>query len=56
VTRKFPRGAFDRHFVSAIRREVSRRGDCQSARLLHDADLEAAMARSPWAMEATAPC
>ena len=56
VTRKFPRGAFDRHFVSAIRREVARRGDCQSARLLHDADLEAAMARSPWAMDATAPC
>ena len=41
VTRKFPRGAFDRHFVSAIRREVARAGDCQSARLLHDADLEA---------------
>jgi hypothetical protein len=56
VTRKFPRGAFDRHFVSAIRREVARRGDCQSAWLLYDADLEAAMARSPWAMDATAPC
>lgn len=56
VTRKFPRGAFDRHFVSAIRREVERRGDCQSARLLHDADLEASMARSPWATDGTAPC
>jgi hypothetical protein len=56
VTRRFPRGAFDRHFVSAIRREVARRGDCQSARLLNDADLEAAMARSPWAMEASPTC
>ena len=52
VTRKFPRGAFDRHFVSAIRREVARRGDCQSARLLNDADLVGSMARSAWALEA----
>jgi len=56
VTRKFPRGDFDRHFVRAIRREVARRSDCQSARLLNDADLEAAMARSPWAIDATSIC
>jgi hypothetical protein len=53
VTRKFPRGAFDRHFVRAISREVARRGDCQSARLLRDTDLVGWMARSPWAAEAT---
>lgn len=53
VTRKFPRGAFDRHFVRAISREVARRRDCQSARLLGDGDLVAWMARSPWAAEAT---
>lgn len=52
VMRRFPRGAFDRHFVSAIRREVGRRGDCQSARLLN-ADLVGAMERSPWATTAT---
>ena len=56
VTRKYPRGAFDRHFVRAIRREVDRRGDCQSKRLLDDAGLEAAMARSPWASEASPTC
>jgi HD domain-containing protein len=56
VTRKYPRGAFDRHFVSAIRREVARRGDCQSKRLLDDAGLEAAMARSPWASEVSPTC
>ncbi len=49
VMAAFPRGAFDRHFVDAIRREASRRPRCQSARLLNDADLVGWMARSPWA-------
>jgi hypothetical protein len=53
VTRKFPRGAFDRHFVRAISREVARRQDCQSSRLLGDDDLVGWMARSPWASEGT---
>ncbi|HSL77897.1 MAG TPA: HD domain-containing protein [Candidatus Limnocylindrales bacterium] len=52
VTGMFPRGAFDRLFVRAISREVARRRDCQSARLLGDGDLVGAMARSPWAAEA----
>jgi hypothetical protein len=30
----YPRGAFDRRFLDAIRREVAIRTDCQSARLL----------------------
>ncbi|HLX35859.1 MAG TPA: HD domain-containing protein [Candidatus Limnocylindrales bacterium] len=30
----FPRGAFDRHFLAAIQREVAIRTDCQSAKLL----------------------
>jgi len=34
VDRAFPRGAFDRAFRAAIAREVDRRTDCQSARLL----------------------
>ena len=46
--RAYPRGAFDRHFLDAIRREVAMRRDCQSARLLNDTDLAAWMARSPW--------
>jgi hypothetical protein len=54
VTRKFPRGAFDRHFLRAMQREVARRSDCQSARLLGETDLAAWMARSPWVGEATA--
>ncbi|HET8786743.1 MAG TPA: HD domain-containing protein [Candidatus Limnocylindrales bacterium] len=49
VTRDFPRGAFDRHFLRAIEREVERRGDCQSRRLLRETDLAGWMARSPWA-------
>jgi hypothetical protein len=49
VMAAFPRGAFDRQFVDAIRREASRRPTCQSARLLNDADLVGWMARSPWA-------
>jgi len=49
VLRKYPRGHFDRHFLRAIRREAAARPTCQSARLLNEADLEASMARSPWA-------
>ena len=52
VMRAYPRGAFDRHFVRALKREVARRRDCQSARLLGDGDLLDWMARSPWAVEA----
>jgi len=48
VVAAFPRGDFDRRFLAAIRREVGRRGDCQSARLLQDTDLAGWMARSPW--------
>ena len=48
VIRDFPRRAFDRHFVDAIRREATIRPTCQSARLLHDNDLVGWMARSPW--------
>ena len=44
-----PRGPFDRHFVAAIEREVARRTDCQSLRLLRGSDLVGSMARSPWA-------
>lgn len=51
VTRKYPRGTFDRHFLAAISREVARRRDCQSSRLLGEGDLIDAMARSPWATE-----
>jgi hypothetical protein len=53
VTRKYPRGAFDRHFLRAIERETVRRRDCESTRLLYEADLAVSMARSPWAAEAT---
>ena len=53
VTRKYPRGAFDRYFLRAIERETARRTDCQSERLLHPGDLAGAMARSAWAAEAT---
>jgi hypothetical protein len=48
VMRAFPRGAFDRHFLRAIEREVVRRPGCQSTRLLHETDLAGWMARSPW--------
>ena len=47
VVRAFPRGAFDRRFLTAIRREVAVRPTCQSARLLGN-DLAGWMARSPW--------
>ena len=49
VMREFPRRAFDRRFLAAIRRETEIRSDCQSARLLHRNDLAGWMARSPWA-------
>jgi len=49
VVRAFPRGPFDRHFLRAIEREVARRQDCQSARLLNGTGLADWMARSPWA-------
>ena len=48
VMQAFPRGAFDRHFLAAIRREVVARPGCQSDRLLRKTDLAAWMARSPW--------
>jgi hypothetical protein len=48
VVRAFPRGPFDRLFLRAIEREVARRKDCQSARLLNHTGLAAWMARSPW--------
>ena len=56
VAREFPRGAFDRHFLRAIQREVERRGDCQSERLLRETDLAGWMARSPWAAGALPTC
>lgn len=51
VVREFPRGAFDRHFLAAIRSEAAARPTCQSARLLHSTGLAEWMARSPWAAE-----
>ncbi len=49
VMREFPRRAFDRRFLAAIRREASIRPTCQSARLLGQTDLAGWMAHSPWA-------
>ena len=49
VVAAFPRGAFDGHFLDAIRREASARPSCQSARLLNEVGLADWMARSPWA-------
>lgn len=49
VVRRYPRGAFDRHFLRAIEREAALRPTCQSARLLNEVDLAGSMARSPWA-------
>jgi len=49
VMREFPRRAFDRRFLAAIRRETEVRSGCQSSRLLHQNDLAGWMARSPWA-------
>ena len=51
----YPRGAFDRHFLDAVTREVAIRPTCQSARLLHETGLAAWMARSPWAAQLTTP-
>ncbi len=51
VTRKYPRGKFDLHFLRAIRREATARPTCQAARLLYETDLVGWMARSPWAGE-----
>jgi HD domain len=51
VIREYPRGAFDRQFLAAIRREAAARPTCESARLLHTAGLADWMARSPWAAE-----
>lgn len=48
VVEAFPRGAFDRRFLAAIRREVAVRRDCQSDRLLNANDLAGWMERSPW--------
>jgi HD domain len=52
VVGAYPRGAFDRHFLAAIRREAAARPTCQSARLLHATGLADWMARSPWASAA----
>jgi HD domain-containing protein len=52
VMRDFPRRAFDRHFLDAMRREAAMRPTCQSARLVHGTGLAAWMARSPWATPA----
>jgi hypothetical protein len=49
VVSAFPRGLFDRLFLRAIEREVDRRQDCQSARLLNRTGIADWMARSPWA-------
>jgi hypothetical protein len=48
VMKDYPRGPFDRHFLSAIEREVAVRPTCESKRLLLDNDLAGWMARSPW--------
>jgi cyanamide hydratase family protein with HD domain len=51
VMREFPRRDFDRRFVAAIRREVTIRPTCQSARLLHQTGLVEWMARSLWKVD-----
>jgi hypothetical protein len=51
VVEAFPRNDFDRHFLTAIRRETAVRRDCQSERLLEATDLAGWMARSPWAVD-----
>jgi cyanamide hydratase family protein with HD domain len=48
VSRSFPRGAFDRWFLDAMRREAALRPACQSARLVNEVGLADGMARSPW--------
>jgi hypothetical protein len=54
VSRSFPRGAFDRWFLDAMRREATLRPACQSARLVNDVGLADWMARSPWRNESSA--
>jgi cyanamide hydratase family protein with HD domain len=54
VMPSYPRGAFDRLFLAAVTREAAERPTCQSARLVRETGLAAAMTRSPWAMEAPA--
>jgi len=49
VVAQFPRGAFDRLFLAAVRREVVVRPGCQSDRLLHATRLAEWMESSPWA-------
>lgn len=49
VSRAWPRGTFDRHFRSAVEREVAVRPGCQSEGLLRRLGLGGATARSPWA-------
>jgi len=56
VVRRFPRRAFDRHFLAAITREAAVRPDCQSSRLLHRTGLAGWMARSPWAAGEDGTC
>lgn len=51
VMKDYPRGRFDRHFLTAMRREVAVRPTCESNRLLNDNDLAGWMARSPWRAE-----
>jgi HD superfamily phosphodiesterase len=48
VVHALPRGAFDRRFTSAIRREVDLRPGCQSERLLQRFDEAGGLVRSPW--------
>jgi cyanamide hydratase family protein with HD domain len=52
VMRAFPRRAFDRYFLAAMRREAEDRPTCQSARLIHGSRLAEAQRRSPWATRA----
>jgi HD domain-containing protein len=49
VIHAYPRAAFDRYFLAAIRREATARPTCQGARLLHTTGLADWLARSPWA-------
>ena len=55
VSRDFPRVAFDRRFLDAMRREAALRPACQSARLVNQVGLADWMARSPWRREPPAP-
>lgn len=52
VMRAFPRRAFDRYFLAAIRREAEDRPTCQSARLIHGSRLADAQRESPWTTRA----